>query len=58
MIYAKTSMERMPKRCIDCDMEIGSTCLPLLVSSERGERPDWCPLTEIETEDEKDAGDE
>ena len=58
MIYAKTGMERMPERCADCDMEIGGTCFPKLVASERGNRPDWCPLTEIETENEKHAGNE
>ena len=56
MIYAKTGMKRMPENCLKCDLEIASTCLPSGKRSARDSRPDWCPLTEIETEDEKDAG--
>ena len=66
MIYAKTGMERMPERCNGCPMRTYdgyalSCCFitgnPIVLQNGR-ERMEDCPLTEIETEDEKHAGNE
>lgn len=54
MIYAKTGMERMPETCADCELYDADWAECMALGSFPYNRRDVCPLTEIETKENKE----